>query len=244
MDFALNAARQAGNKTLEWFQRDKLSVRTKDDGSPVTAADIAAEQLLRALIASEYPDDAILGEELEETLGSSGRTWIIDPIDGTKAFSHGVPLYATLLAQVDQHGPALGVIFLPALNECIWAARGQGARWNGQLCRVSEHQRLNGGLVCTSGLSYWPPQAFSRVRETGARVRTWGDAYGYGLVATGRAEAMIDPECAAWDVAPIAVIIKEAGGRFSDVTGVESWQNGSALGSNGAVHEELLQCLS
>ena len=244
VDFAVDSARRAGALTLEWYQHGRLNVDTKSDGTPVTAADVAAERMLRGLIADRYPDDAVLGEELEDASGRSGRTWVIDPIDGTKAFAQGVPLYATLLALVDQHGPAVGVIFLPALDECVWAGRGLGASWNGEPCQVSSRESLTGGFVCTSGLSYWPESSLNRVRNTGARVRTWGDAYGYALVATGRAEAMIDPECANWDVAPMSVIINEAGGRFSDVDGVEDWRSGSAVGSNGAVHGKLLDCFS
>ncbi|MDE0268462.1 MAG: hypothetical protein OXI96_05430 [Acidimicrobiaceae bacterium] len=243
--FALDATRKAGALTLRWFQQNKLKVSTKTDGTPVTEADLAAEHCLRELIESRYPEDGIFGEEKGDTPGKSGNTWVIDPIDGTKAFVQGVPLYSTLLALVDQKGPLLGVIFLPALDECVWAFRGQGAYWDDKLCQVSNRKSLKGGgFVCTSGFSYWPKNTLNSVRQTGARIRSWGDAYGYALVATGRAEAMIDPECAPWDVAPVAVILEEAGGRFSSVTGVDDWQNGSALGSNGFVHEELLECFS
>ena len=244
MDFAVDAAHQAGAVTLGWYQSSRLSVDSKSDGSPVTAADLAAEKLLRRLIVDRYPDDAIMGEEFGHARGRSGRTWIIDPIDGTKAFTQGVPLYSTLLAMTDQSGPAVGVIFLPALNECVWAGRGRGTIWNGEQCYVSSKNDLLNGFVCTSGLSHWPETALERLRGTGARVRTWGDAYGYALVATGRAEAMIDPICADWDIAPMTVILKEAGGRFSDVGGVDDWRRGSGLGSNGSVHEELLRCFA
>ena len=244
VDFAVDAARQAGDLTLRWYQRPGLRVDAKGDGSPVTAADLAAERLLTDLITDRFPDDAVRGEEFGSVSGSSGRTWVIDPIDGTKAFAQGVPLFATLLALVDDLGPAVGVICLPALEECVWAGRGRGARWNGEPCRVSGRARLPEAYVCTSGLSYWPASALARLRGTRARVRTWGDAYGYALVATGRAEAMVDPECFDWDVAPMAVIIGEAGGRFSDASGAGDWRSGSAVASNGIVHEELLTCLA
>ena len=244
LGFAVDAARRAGALTLRWFQYRALEVSTKSDGTPVTAADLAAERLLRELIADRYPDDAVLGEEIDGTAGRSGRTWVIDPIDGTKAFTQGVPLYATLLALVDRHGPAVGVIYLPALDECVSAGRGRGTHWNGKPCQVSSREDLRGGYVCTSGMSYWPEDALSRVRRAGARIRTWGDAYGYALVATGRAEAMIDPECAVWDVAPMSVIISEAGGRFTDTAGIDHWRSGSALGSNNGVHQQLLECFN
>ena len=242
VDFAVEAARGAGRITLEWYQQGRLTVTAKQDGSPVTEADLAAERFLRAEISASWPDDAILGEEEGERPGASGRLWVIDPIDGTKAFAQGVPLYATLLALVDEHGPAVGVIFLPALDECVWAGRGLGARWDGSPCQVSARQALDDSYVCTSGLGYWPGKALGSVRSAGARVRTWGDAYGYALVATGRAEAMVDPECFDWDVAPMAVIITEAGGRFSDTDGTDDWRRGSAVATNGLLHDELLAC--
>ncbi len=242
IEFAVKAAQEAGRLTLEWYQHQRLAVTRKRDGSPVTQADYAAERFLRSEIADVWPDDAILGEEEGLRSGSTGRTWVIDPIDGTKAFTQGVPLYATLLALIDEHGPAVGVICLPALNECVWAGRGGGAFWDGSPCRVSDTQTLDGSYVCTSGLSYWPEQALARIRSAGARVRTWGDAYGYVLVATGRAAAMVDPECFDWDVAPVSVIVTEAGGHFSDTQGINDWQRGSAVGSNSHVHHEVLNC--
>ncbi len=256
VNFAVEAAVSAGRLTLNWFQSRGLAVTTKQDGSPVTEADYAAERFLRSEITAAFPNDAILGEE-EGTVGGAtsetGRCWVIDPIDGTKAFAQGVPLFAVLLALVDARGPAVGVIHLPALNECVWAARGEGTRWcresataphAGEICRVSSRDNLNGAYVCTSGLSYWPERAFAQIRASRARLRTWGDAYGYALVATGRADAMIDPECRDWDVAPMSVIISEAGGRFSDVSGVDDWRSGSAVASNKILHEQLLECLN
>ncbi len=244
VDFAVGAAQRAGQITLQWYQQRSLAVSAKSDGSPVTEADYAAERLLRSEISAAFPDDTIWGEEEGVWAGRTGRTWVIDPIDGTKAFVQGVPLYATLLALVDDHGPAVGVICLPALDECVWAGRGRGAHWNGVACGVSDHDTMEASYVCTSGLSYWPDPVLERVRATGARIRTWGDAYGYALVATGRAEAMIDPECFDWDVAPMSVIMAEAGGRFSDAAGSDDWRRGSAIASNGRIHEDLLACFA
>ena len=179
IDFAVDAARRAGQITLDWYQQRRLAVTVKRDGSPVTEADIAAERFLRSEISAACPGDAIRGEEEGDWAGTTGRTWVIDPIDGTKAFTRGVPLYATLLALVDDRGPAVGVICLPALDECVWAGRGRGVHWDGAPCQVSDRDRLDGSYVCTSGLSYWPDRALGRVRLAGARIRTWGDAYGY-----------------------------------------------------------------
>ncbi|MEM7139466.1 MAG: inositol monophosphatase family protein [Actinomycetota bacterium] len=243
VDRAVAIARAAGELTLRWFHRDDLAVEAKGDGSPVTEADLAAEAFIRSELAAAFPDDAIIGEEHEDAEGTTGRTWVIDPIDGTKAFTKGVPLYSNLLALIDEHGPAVGVINLPALGETIWAGRGLGAFHDGEPCRVSDHATLDGAYVCTSEFGYWPPEALSSVLAAPIQFRTWGDAYGYALVATGRAEAMIDPLANPWDVAPIAVIIDEAGGRFGGFDGVDgpdAWRAYSGVGSNGAVHDALL----
>lgn len=244
VDLAVAWAREAGDHTLDWFRRTDLTVDLKDDGSPVTAADRSAERLLRSRIAGRWPDDTIAGEEESDKVGTSTRTWIIDPVDGTKAFTHGVPLYSTLLAVLDEHGPAVGVIHLPALGETVWAGRGLGCFADGVPCTVSSHGSIDGAYLMTSGLDdYWPPEMLERVIESPAIVRTWGDGYGYALVATGRAEAMIDPLANPWDVAPMAVILPEAGGRFSDLSGEDRHDGGNGLGSNGALHAELLELL-
>ena len=240
VDFAVDAARQAGTLTLEWYQQRDLNVERKGDGSPVTQADKAAEQLVRELITRRFPDDSILGEEHGARSGTTDRLWVIDPIDGTKAFTHGVPLFSNLIALVDEHGPAVGVINLPALDECVWAGRGRGALWNGEPCGVSSGNAIAESYVCTSGFSAWSEQSLHRALASGCRLRTWGDAYGYALVATGRAEAMIDPIAYEWDLAPVSVIISEAGGMFTDTGGANAWDTGSGLGSNGSVHGAAL----
>lgn len=240
---AVDIARAAGELTLRWFGSRDLAVDHKGDGSPVTAADLAAETLMRERLLARFPDDAVIGEEHQDTDGTSGRTWVIDPIDGTKAFTRGVPLYSNLLALVDEHGPAVGVINLPALGETVWAGRGRGAFCNGEPCRVSDRATLDGAYAMTSGFGYWPDEALAAVLRSPVILRTWGDAYGYALVATGRAEAMIDPLANPWDVAPMAIIIPEAGGRYSTfdgADGVDAWRTGSGVATNGAVHDALL----
>ena len=241
--FAIDLARRAGETTLDLFQSSALRVDRKGDGSPVTAADLAAETFVRGRLADVHPGDGIVGEEHDDRETTTGRTWVVDPIDGTKAFTKGVPLYATLIAMVDEHGPAIGVIHLPGLDETVAAGRGLGATWNGEPCRVSDHAELAGAYVMTSGFSYWPDDALDAVLESPAVLRTWGDAYGYALVATGRAEAMIDPQANPWDVAPIAVIIPEAGGTFSGLdgqAGPDAWRRGSGVATNGSLHTDLL----
>jgi histidinol phosphatase-like enzyme (inositol monophosphatase family) len=239
LDEAVELARAAGRETLRWFRSADLAVDTKDDGSPVTAADRAAERLLRREISARYPADSIIGEEEPDRRGTGPATWVLDPVDGTKAFTHGVPLFSNLVAYFDEHGPAIGVINLPALGETVYAGRGLGCFVNGTPCRVSTTAALADAYVCTSGLDNWPPTTLARFASV-VKLRTWGDGYGYALVATGRADAMIDPEIAFYDVAAMLTILPEAGGRFTDLAGVHSASNGTAMGSNHLLHDELL----
>jgi histidinol-phosphatase len=241
MRAAVDIVREAGELTLRHFRSAALEIDDKADGTPVTAADRGAERLIRERLAEQFPDDSVLGEEEADLHGNSGRRWIIDPIDGTKAFTHGVPLYTNLLAFDDEHGPAVGVINVPALSETVWAGRGLGCFCNGEPARVSDRTDLNGAWAMTSGFGHpWTADLFDAVRGAGLHLRTWGDGYGYLLVATGRVDAMIDPAAALWDVAPMPVIISEAGGRFSATTGDPSPDAGSGLASNGHVHDQLL----
>ena len=245
VDFAVSIARAAGELSRGWFEAPGLDVVRKTDGSPVTAADQEAEHLLRDRIAVAHPDDSVIGEEGNDTSGSSGRTWILDPIDGTESFIRGVPLYGNLVALVDEHGPAVGVVNLPALDECIWAGRGGGCFDNGQPAHVSERTVLSGACVVTSGIDYWPSiTVVNKLVERDVIIRTWGDAYGYALVATGRADAMVDPVVNQWDVAPVLTILPEAGGVFSDFPGEFTDGGGTALASNAATHPLLLELLS
>ncbi|RMH71683.1 MAG: hypothetical protein D6683_14365 [Actinomyces sp.] len=236
---AVELARRAGRIAVERFADASLTVESKADGSPVTEADRATEAFVRRELGRLFPDDGVIGEEHADTPGTSGRTWIVDPIDGTKAFTHGVPLWSTLVAVVDHTGPLVGVIDLPALGETVWAGRGRGAWHDGRPARVSDHGHLAGSYVCTSGFAIWERDGLERVLDADVHLRTWGDAYGYALVATGRAEAMIDPVANAWDLAPMAVIVPEAGGHFTALDGRPVHDAGSGLATNGAFHEEL-----
>jgi histidinol-phosphatase len=244
LDDAVAIARAAGRTTLRWFASDDLQVERKDDGTPVTAADRAAEAEVRAAVAAGYPDDGVLGEEEAERLGTSGQRWIVDPIDGTKAFTRGVPLYTTLLAVEDEHGLAAGVIVMPALDEVVWAGRGRGCWHDGSPAAVSTTADLADGYLTTSGYSHWPEDMLLAVRRSGLQMRTWGDGYGYALVATGRMDAMVDPLAAPYDLAPMPLVLSEAGGRFTDLTGVERYDGGSGLATNGTLHDEVLALLA
>lgn len=244
LDEVVAVVREAGEVTLRWFRSKALDVERKGDGTPVTAADKAAERFLREQISARWPDDTILGEEEDDHHGTSGRTWVIDPIDGTKAFTHGVPLYSNLLAMSDEDGDAIAVVNLPALGETVYAGRGLGC-WEGERrATVSDRERLRGAYLCSSGLEPWDDAALDAVRQAGMVVRTWGDGYGFALVATGRAEAMVDPRTAHWDVAPMPLLLSEAGGRFSALDGSPRADAGSGVATNGRIHEELLRTLA
>ncbi len=236
---AVELAQLAGTFTLEHFRNPSLHVDTKGDGTPVTVADRGAEKLLREKINELFESDGIFGEEQAEQPGTSGRRWIIDPIDGTKAFTHGVPLYTNLLALQDEFGIAVGVINIPALDETIYAARGCGAWSNGERIHVNDTGQFDGAWVMTSGFAAWKGDIVNTCNEQGIHLRTWGDAYGYAMVASGRAEAMVDAVAELYDLAPVPVIMHEAGGRFSDLGGSNDPGNGSGIASNGALHEPL-----
>ena len=194
LDTAVALLREAGDLTLGWFRSSSLAIERKGDGTPVTEADKAAERFLREQITARFPDDSIVGEEEDDVVGSSGRRWIIDPIDGTKAFTHGVPLYTNLLAVEDDEGPAVGVIHMPGLSETVYAGRGLGCFCNGEPARVSTRDRMRRQLPVELGLRALDRRRCSaRPAARGARLRTWGDGFGFALVATGRIDAMCDP---------------------------------------------------
>ena len=240
LDVAVALARTAGDRTLRWFRADDLEVERKADGTPVTAADRDAERFLRTELEVAFPADGVLGEEEAVRPSSSGRRWIIDPIDGTKAFTCGVPLYSTLLALEDEHGIAIGVVHLPALGETVWAGRGLGCWSDRGPARVHRAPTLQGAYVMSSSFDSWRPEQVAAVAGAGAILRTWGDGYGYALVATGRVVAMVDPIVEPYDVGPMPVLLAEAGGRFTDLAGAPTIEGGSGLGTNGLVHDELL----
>jgi histidinol-phosphatase len=245
LSFALDAAFTAGRLTLGYFLRN-IAVERKGDDSPVTAADRGAEEYLREVIRSRYPSDGLIGEEYGEEPGSSGLTWIIDPIDGTKSFTHGVPIYGCLLALVDESKqPLVGVAHFPALNETLYARKGGGAFWNGRRTRVSAVSEMKDAVALFSDFNTWKERLPARERIVGATYfqRTWGDCYGYMLVATGRAEIMVDAWMAIWDCAPFGVILPEAGGTFTDWNGVARIDGGESFATNGILFDEVAELI-
>lgn len=246
LDFAVESAQLAGAFTLGYFNAD-LSVETKADDSPVTAADRGAEQLLRRRIEAAFPAHGILGEELGEKRGSQPARWILDPIDGTFSFISGVPLYAVLVGFEWQGEMLVGVIHLPALKETVYAARGLGCRWNGGPARVSQVASLSQARLLHCGakpLRSGPHAgAFDRLLAACHKDRGWCDAYGYALLATGRAEVVVDPVMAIWDSAALLPVVLEAGGTFTDWDGRTTHQGAGAVATNGRLFEAVLRAL-
>ncbi len=244
LGFAHQLAWQAGKITLRYFQSD-LTVDRKADESPVTVADREAEAYLRAAITARYPSHAILGEE-EGLSGDSGAShqWILDPIDGTKTFIRGVPLYGVMIGLVRDGEPVLGVVNMPALGEIVYAARGEGCWLNGRPCRVSTISTLRESLVVATVAhgydEYGKEQAFRRILDAAGLFRTWGDCYGHLLVAMGRAEVALDPIMNVWDAAALLPILQEAGGSYTDWQGRPTIDGGEGISTNGAVLDELL----
>ena len=247
MEMAQTLALEAGGITMEHFGA-VLSAEEKGDGTPVTVADRAAEARMRERIEARFPHHGILGEEFGETNPDAEVRWILDPIDGTRSFVRGVPLYGVLVGIEIRGNPWVGVAHFPALRETVAAARGLGCRWNGGPARVSTVRELSGAAVMATEPEDLLEGSVGRgwerlVRET-SLARTWGDCYGHVLVATGRAEIMIDPVLSAWDAAPFVPILQEAGGRFTDLSGEARVDGGSGLSTNGHVHDEVLEILA
>ncbi|MDZ7615513.1 MAG: histidinol-phosphatase [Patescibacteria group bacterium] len=252
LGLAIDIAREAGWIAMEYFGSADLHVDRKADDSPVTAADRRAEEHLRHRISETFPDDSILGEELPDRTGHNPFRWILDPIDGTKSFIHGIPLFGTLVGLEYEDRPVLGVIRIPATEECVYASRGEGAWYTRgdappRPAHVSSCEKLAEGLFLTSEIRLWwgigQDAAFSRLQGAARLVRTWGDCYGYMLVATGRADLMIDPQMAVWDAAPLLPILEEAGGTFTDWQGAPTIRGGNGIGTNGFILREALDLI-
>jgi histidinol phosphatase-like enzyme (inositol monophosphatase family) len=243
LSVATDAAYLAGRRTLAWFNAE-VAVDTKADNTPVTCADREAEQAIRERITRFFPDHSIVGEEAgEQRGGNPGYKWVIDPIDGTKSFIKGVPLYGVLIGVEVRGRASVGVIYLPATDELIAAADGLGCTWNGRRARVSDVSRLEDATLNTSSItgSLGRSDAYEKLIHRVKLNRGWGDCYGYVLVATGRAEIMLDPVIKPWDCAPLPPILREAGGRFTTWAGEETIWGPDGVATNGALHRQVLQ---
>lgn len=250
-ELAKTWATEAGQSTLDHFQKG-VAVERKDDASPVTIADRNAEQILRERISAEFPDDAILGEEFGEQAGKSGFRWILDPIDGTKSFISGVPLYGTLVGIEYASKAVAGIIEIPALAETVSAAIGGGAWYRSGASEpikaaVAEFDSLSEGLFVTSERGTFDKrdagEVFTQLEAEAGITRTWGDCYGYLLVATGRAALMVDPMLSVWDAAALQPIIEEAGGVFTDWSGTATIHSEEALATTKALLPKIIEIM-
>ncbi len=244
LNFAHELAWEAGKLTQRYYQT-ALTVEHKADESPVTVADKTSEAFLRAAIQARFPEHGILGEE-EGYSGPAGAEfqWVLDPIDGTKTFVRGAPMYGVMIGILRAEQPVVGVVNMPALNEIVYAASGLGCYWNGRRCRTSSVSRFSEGLVCATYArgyeQYGKAEPFARLLESCGMFRTWGDCYGYVMVATGRAEVALDPILSKWDAAPLLPILTEAGGTFTDWRGNATIDGAEGLATNGALFDEVM----
>lgn len=235
MDAVGEVARWAGDIALVHYGRNP-ETRTKSDGTPVTVADIAAERSLREWISQRFPDDGIVGEELAPVRAEAARRWILDPIDGTYTFLQSVPLWGTLVAVAEGDVVIAGAAYFPALNEIIVAARGEGCWWNGSRAAVSTVASINQARLLTSDARFTRDasrrERWLELQNSVRAMRTWGDCYGYLLVATGRADIMVDDVVSDWDAAALLPIIEEAGGVFTDWRGTPTAFGGDVIATN------------
>lgn len=232
---AAELARLTGDIALRHY-RTSLSIDVKADGSPVTVADRAAETAARDWVERFFPDDGVLGEEFGEVRAGARRRWVIDPIDGTKSFVRGTPLWGSLVALCEGDHVLAGAAYFPAVGELLAAAPGAGCWWNGSRCTVSAVNEIAQATVLTTDDRFRAQPArragWERAADAAAMSRTWGDCFGYLLVATGRAEAMLDPIMSPWDAAALQPIIEEAGGVFTDWSGHSTAFGGSVVATN------------
>jgi histidinol phosphatase-like enzyme (inositol monophosphatase family) len=249
LEFARDVALDAARIILGFYQDAGLNVERKRDASPVTIADRRAEQAIREGIARYFPNDAVLGEEFGETSGTSGFRWILDPLDGTKSFIHGTPLFGTLIGVEHLGRCVVGVCNFPVLNEMAWGSAGGGAWWRTgseepKRARVSNVAELSQALFCFTTVQGFSkvgrPDAFEKLIASAGLARGWGDCYGHVLVATGRADVMVDAQMNPWDAAALVPIVQEAGGYFMDWNGETSINSGNGISVNAALREPVL----
>jgi len=248
----IEAVEAAGKLALRDYVRGgptRARVNWKDGGSPVTSADIAVDAFLEEKLAPHFAFAWHSEERPESWRGAKAQplAFVIDPIDGTKSFVHGVPFYSNLIALTDEKGPLVGVANFPALNETVYATRGGGCYWNGRRCRVSDVKDMKDAVALTSDIDYSKfkekARAWQEIVSQTYFQRTWGDSYGYALVATGRAEIMVDPWMAIWDCGPLQVILEEAGGTFTDWKGTPTIYNGESFATNGHLYDEVFKII-
>ncbi len=254
LNIALKAAELAQENILKYFQND-VGVEWKADKTPVTIADKKTEELCREFWAKETPGFGVIGEEFGIESPDAEYQWVIDPIDGTKAFIHGVPLFGTLIALYRKGTPIASLIRIPAMNTAVWAVKDDGAFLDGRPVSCSKVEKLSDALVLSGTVNTMETagygEQYASVRRAARLHRGWGDCYGYYLVAAGRAELMIDPIVSLWDIAPYPLLFSEAGGKFSLLNGETKlfdangkptapiYEGYTSFASNGLIHDEV-----
>ncbi len=248
LEFGVQTAYEAGRLTLGYFGTEAARPEFKADDTPVTVADREAERLIRERIGARYPKHAVLGEEYDEVEGAdTDHRWVVDPIDGTKSFVRGVPLYGVLIGLEIEGVCEVGAAYFPAIDEMVCAATGEGCYRNGRRARVSTTQSLAQGMVSFTDADSFEEhgrwEAWLRVLSAAGGSRGWSDAYGHALVATGRVELMLDPIMNPWDCGPFPPILREAGGYFGDWSGNETIYAGEALSTTRSLLPEVLRLI-
>lgn len=262
IDIAIDAAKQAGALAYQYFKtqqslpafRPRLQseanrqIRYKPDNSPVTRADIEAEKLIRKIISKNFPDHGIIGEELPAINPRAKYQWVIDPIDGTKSFIRNIPFWSTLLALLKDGDPIVGIAFFPAINQFYIAQKGKGAHCNDQKMRVSKINDLKFAFLNHGSIHYLEEtgklNGFLKIASHTQAHRGFGDAFGYSLVVCGKVDIYLDPKSKIYDLAAPALLVEEAGGKFSDFSGKFSITSGNAVATNGLLHAEVLKILN
>lgn len=246
LEFATQTAYEAGRLTLGYFRTEAARPEFKADDIPVTVADREAEKLIRDRIGARYPRHTVLGEEYGETDGAdSDHRWILDPIDGTKSFVRGVPLYGVLIGLEIQDVCEVGAAYFPAIDEMVCAATGEGCYLNGRRTHVSKTRSIEQGVVCfTDAASFGEhgrAAAWERLLSSAGESRGWSDAYGHALVATGRVELMLNPVMNPWDCGPFPPILREASGYFGDWSGNETIYANEAMSTTRTLLPEVMR---
>ncbi|WP_016933538.1 histidinol-phosphatase [Rhodococcus sp. R1101] len=253
LDLALRLADASDSITRARFGALDLKVDDKPDLSPVSDADLAVERTIREMLGEQRPDDAVLGEEFGGDAVFRGRQWVVDPIDGTKNFVRGVPVWASLISLLEDGVPVVGAVSAPALNRRWWAAAGSGAwvshdREQPRRISVSQVADLASSSLSFSSLSGWHERGirdrFVALTDDVWRVRAYGDFFSYCLLAEGALEIALEPEVSLWDLAALDILVREAGGRFTNLEGAAGPHGGSAVATNGRLHDEVLSRLS
>lgn len=242
-DAAAEFAKAGGQSTLNYFKKS-FDLEFKSDNTPVTNADRKAEKIIRELINNSFPSHGIIGEEFGTENEESDIVWVLDPIDGTQSFIHGIPFYTTLIGILINGTPEVGIIYAPALNEIASAATGLGCTLNGSTIQTRTCDDLSKATFLTTDVTTYNDHGFQKPLDSllkSARIhRTWGDAYGHMMVAAGRADIMIDPILSIWDAAALLPVLKEAGGSFTDVHGKETIDTGNAISTNKTLIKQII----